>query len=110
MFDVLSFTKMPHSIVIKIWAAFIATFGGKPFKCKIDHITSYKTLLFALFLDGVIIWISYRAFLFSELSSKINKYPFNDLDSLAKTDYKYEISHAVSSKYNFNHNQTFICM
>ena len=82
---------MPYSLVIKIWAAFIANFGGNPSKCKIDHITSYKTLLFTFFLDGVIIWICYRAFLFSELSSKINKYPFSDLDTLAKSDYKYEI-------------------
>ena len=104
IFDVSFFKKMPHSVVIKIWAAFIANFGGKPFKCKIDHITSYKTLLYASFLDGVIIWICYRAFLFSELSSKINKYPFSNLDTLAKSDYKYEIitiEYIICSKYHF---------
>ena len=76
-------------MVAKIWAAFIANLGGKPFKSKIDHITSYRTILLAIFLDGVIIWISYRSFLFSELSATLNKYPFNDLDSLAKSGYKY---------------------
>ena len=87
MFDVLSFTKMPHSIVIKIWAAFIATFGGKPFKCKIDHITSYKTFLFSSILDGLVLWISYQSFLYFDLSTVIIKDPFNNLDSLANSDY-----------------------
>ena len=77
-----------YSMVVKIWVAFTANFGGKPLCSKIDHITSYKTLLFSIFLDGVIFWISYRAFLFTELSTKVNKYPFNDLDSLSKSGYK----------------------
>ena len=81
-----------YSMVVKIWVAFTANFGGKPLCSKIDHIkdhiTSYKTLLFSIFLDGVIFWISYRAFLFTELSTKIIKYPFYDLDSLSKSGYK----------------------
>ena len=77
-----------YSLVVKIWVAFTANFGGKPPYSKIDHITSYKTLLFSIFLDGVIFWISYRAFLFTELSTQLFKYPFNDLDSFSKSGYK----------------------
>ena len=70
------------------WQAFAANFGGKPLNSEIGHITSYKTLLYYLFLDGVVFWISYRAFLFTELSTKIDKYPFDDLESLSKSGYK----------------------
>ena len=75
-------------MVTKIWASFVTNFGGKPYKSKSDNISSYKTLLFTFLLDGMISWIFYRAFLTSKLSTKLNKYPFTDLNSLAKTDYK----------------------
>ena len=66
----------------------MANFGGKPYKSKTDDISSYKTILFTFLLDGLISWIFYRAFLTSKLSSKLTKYPFTDLNSLAETDYK----------------------
>ena len=76
-------------MMINIWTAVISKFGGKPSKHKIDYITSYRALLFAFLLDGVVFWATYRGFLFSALSTKHHKYPFNDLNSLAKSDYKY---------------------
>ena len=76
------------SFVTNIWQAFTANFGGKLLKYNIGYIASYKTLLFFVFLDGVVMWISYRAFLFSELSTPHFKYPFDDLDSLSKSGYK----------------------
>lgn len=76
-------------MIINIWTAVISKFGGKPLKHKIENITSYKVLLFATFLDGVVFWASYRGFLFYALSSKHPKYPFNDLNSLIESDYRY---------------------
>ena len=37
----------------------------------------------------MVCWMAYNAYLFSVLSTKVTKYPFNDLDSLSKTDYRY---------------------
>ena len=68
-------------------ASFTPNFGVSPFESKSDHITSYKALLFAFALDGLLLWISYQSFLYLELSSVITKDPFNDLDSLANSDY-----------------------
>ena len=74
-------------MVYTILASFTPNFGVKPFKSMIDHITSYKVLLFAFALDGLVLWIAYRSFLYPELSKKVTKDPFNDLDSLANLDY-----------------------
>ena len=76
-----------HSIFYKIWASVASNFGGKPFPSKIDHIASYKTLVFAFMVDGVVLWVSYQSFLYTELSTPLIKNPFNDLESLAKSDY-----------------------
>ena len=73
----------------KIWASFIPNFGGSPFESKTDHIASYKAILFAFVLDGSVLWISYQSFLYPELSTVIIKDPFNDLDSLANSDYRW---------------------
>ena len=71
----------------KIWASFTPNFGGTPFQSKADYITSYKTLIFVFMLDGLVLWASYQSFLFTELSTPLTKNPFNDLNSLAKSDY-----------------------
>ena len=63
-------------------------FSGKPCPTKISYLNSYKFLLFVSLLGAVVTWISYRAFLTSELSVEIKSYPFHDLDSLSKTDYR----------------------
>ena len=65
----------------------MANFGGRPFPLKIDILNSYKSLVFTSLLGGVIIWIFYRGQLTSKLSVKLKKYPFNDLESLSKTNY-----------------------
>ena len=75
-------------MMTKIWASFVTNFGGEPYNSKIDDISSHKILLFTFLLDGMISWIFYGAFLTSKLSTKLDKYPFTDLNSLAKTDYK----------------------
>ena len=62
-------------------------FGVTPFESKTDHLTSYKALLFVFVIDGLVLWIVYQSFLYIELSTAIMKDPFNDLDSLANSDY-----------------------
>ena len=71
----------------KIWTSFIPNFGGSPFESKTDHITSYKTALFTCILDGLVLWVSYQSFLYTELSTPLIENPFNSLDTLAKSDY-----------------------
>ena len=75
------------SILNSFWISFAMNFSGKPNTTKIDQITSYKTLVFSVLTDGVILWISYRAFVTSDLSFVLTKFPFSDLNSLSKTDY-----------------------
>ena len=68
-------------------ASFTPNFGVAPFESKADHITSYKALLFAFAIDGLVLWTSYQSFLYPKLSTVVTKDPFNDLDSLANSDY-----------------------
>ena len=72
----------------KIWASFTPNFGGTPFQSKTDYIASYKTLVFVFMLDGLVLWASYQSFLYTELSTPLIKYPFTDLNTLAKSDYR----------------------
>ena len=82
-----TYLKINESVVCKILASFTPNFGISPFESKIDHITSYKAILYAFVLDGLLLWISYQSFLYFDLSKVITKDPFNDLDSLANSDY-----------------------
>ena len=77
-------------MVYKILASFTPNFGVSPFESKTDDLTSYKVILFAFVFDGLVLWIAYQSFLYPELSKVITKDPFNDLDSLANSDYKCE--------------------
>ena len=70
-----------------LWTSMMANFGGKPMLSKIGHVNSYKSTIFLSLLAGLVVWISYRAFITSELSVIVAKYPFNDLESLSKTNY-----------------------
>ena len=69
-----------------LWVAFKANAGGKP--SSIKKITSYKIVLFDCLLVGSVVWMAYRASFTSELSVVKLKLPFNDLESLLKTDFK----------------------
>ena len=71
----------------KIWASFTPNFGGTPFQSKTDYIASYKTLVFVFMLDGLVLWVTYQSFLYTELSTPLIKNPFSDLNTLAKSDY-----------------------
>jgi hypothetical protein len=69
---------------------FSANFGGHnvaQFSNKYQPSSSYQITVFFLLLGGSIIWISYRAFLTSELSIIKKKVPFSDLEGLHKSGY-----------------------
>ena len=68
-------------------ASFTPNFGVAPFESMSDRLTSYKALLFAFVLDGLVLWISYQSYLYPKLSTIITNDPFNDLESLANSDY-----------------------
>ena len=71
----------------KIWASFVPNFGGTPLQTKTDYIASYNTLVFVFMLDGLVLWVSYQSFLYTELSRPHIKIPFSDLNTLATSDY-----------------------
>ena len=79
---------MLHSIFYKIWASFATNFGGTLSQSKADQIASYKTLVFFFMMDGLLLWATYQSVLYTDLSRPLIKNPFNDLDSLANSDYK----------------------
>ena len=69
-----------------LWVAFKANAGGKPSSVKKS--SSYKIVLFDCLLVGSVVWMAYRASFTSELSIVKLKLPFNDLESLLRTDFK----------------------
>ena len=76
-----------YSIFYKIWASFTPNFGGIPFQSNTDHIASYKTLVLVFMMDGLVLWTTYQSEMYADLSKPLIKEPFNDLDSLVKSDY-----------------------
>ena len=68
------------------WIAMKANAGGKP--SSVPKNNAYQIVLFDCLLIGIIIWIIYRAELTSKLSVVKLKMPFNDLESLYKSNYK----------------------
>ena len=78
------FTSM--NFLTNLWVALKANAGGKP--SKLQKNTVHQIVLFDCLLVGSVIWMAYRASFTSELSVTKLKLPFNDLESLSKTDYK----------------------
>ena len=72
-----------------LWTSFIAFFGGKPSTTKIDSKQSYRSIIFISLLSGLIVFVFYKGYLSAELSVRIKKFPFTDLKSLSKTDWRY---------------------
>ena len=76
----------PMIFLTNLWVALKANAGGKP--SKLQKNTVHQIVLFDSLLVGSVIWMAYRASFTSELSVTKLKLPFNDLESLSKTDYK----------------------
>ena len=70
------------------WTSFISYLGGKPTKSPVDSKESYKTVIFTSLLCGLVVWIFYRAYLTAELSDTERKYPFTDMNSLSKSNWR----------------------
>ena len=70
------------------WTSFTGFFGGKPFPTPIDSISSYKIAIVSKLLCGTVVWIAYRAGLTAELSVNHPKFPFTDMESFSKTNWR----------------------
>ena len=66
----------------------MTNFGGKTNKSKIENVSSYQTVILTTLLSGVFIWAAYRGGLVSKLAFKNVKYPFQDLQSFSKSNYR----------------------
>ena len=71
-----------------IWTCFSGFLGGKPPPTPIDKKLSHKTLIIATLLCGTVIWMAYRARLNAELAVYEKKYPFNDMETFSKTNWR----------------------
>ena len=88
---VLNFTENSITLldgICFLWTSFVANFGGKPTTTKIDKKRSYKVVVFTSLLSGVLIWISYRSMLSALFSITYRKYPFNDMESFGRTNWR----------------------
>ena len=72
-----------------VWTSFIAHLGSKPKETLIDSKKSYKVLVFISLVSGMVVWIAYKSFLKAEFAVSLKKHPFNDMESLSKTDWRY---------------------
>ena len=60
-------------------------------------------MVFAFLVDGLVLWTSYQSFLYTALSTPhFKKYPFNDLESFAKSGYMW-VSELTPFKNLWNH-------
>ena len=71
-----------------IWTSFTGFFGGRPNVTPIDSKFYYNSTIFVTLLCGTVVWISYRAGLTSELSTISKSYPFADMMSFSKTNWR----------------------
>ena len=69
-----------------LWFALKANIGGKPSTVQPNY--AHRIVLFYCLLAGSIVWMAYRASLTGELSIIKQNLPFNDMESLLKSDYK----------------------
>lgn len=75
------------------WTSYSGFLGGQPNSTPIDAKSSYRTTIIVSLLCGTVIWIAYCARLSAELSIVEKKYPFQDMDSFSKTNWRYNIPH-----------------
>ena len=88
-----------------IWSSFSGFMGGKPTPTPIDKKSSYKTMIMATLLCGTITWIAYRGHLNSELAVFRKNYPFNDMESFSKTNWRYLFHTSINLNNTCMHNK-----
>jgi hypothetical protein len=67
----------------------MANFSCKPESSLLDYVLPYRMVVFNSLVAGTVVWIGYRASLTSHLSVIKTQVPFNDMESLSKTDYRF---------------------
>ena len=72
-----------------IWTSFTAFFGGSEDYSKNIGKGSYNIVCLSSMLGGLVIWLSYNGYLTADLLAIENRYPFNDLESLSKSNWRY---------------------
>ena len=83
------FSRLKISNIFEfLWDSSTVYCGGVPSQTAIDSKKTYECIVFVSLLGGIIIWIAYQAFLTSVLAVFIKKYPFNDMHSLSKTNWR----------------------
>ena len=78
----------PMIFFTNLWVALKANIGGKPNSIRQNN--THKLVIFECLLAGSLTWMAYRGSLSASLSIIKETFPFNDLESLLKSDYKYE--------------------
>ena len=94
-----------HRLSMKIfltnlWITFKANFGGKP--GNIVKNNAYQIVIFTCLLAGSIFWIGYRSSLTAGLSIVNFDLPFDDLESLLVSNYRWLIYIGNWRIYNTN--------
>ncbi len=100
--------------LLNLWYKKKSSYGSTPFYLMLDAIGDFwmlgasyfgrvptlhtsrrkravRFLLLAAFLSGTIVFMSYRASLTAELSVKRTVVPFNNMEELLQTDYRYKV-------------------
>ena len=72
-----------------VWSAMKSIFGGKVNNSDIDSGITQSIILFIWSLCGSVIWIYYRSQITALLSISNPNKPFNDLESMANTNWRY---------------------
>ena len=72
-----------------IWTSFTGFFGGKPAATPIDSKQFYRIITVVTLLCGTLIWIYYRSRLTAELAVTFKVYPFTEMVSFSKTNWRY---------------------
>ena len=72
-----------------VWASFKAFFGGTDGHLMDTRKSSNRVVLLSSMLGGLVIWLSYNGYLTADLLAIENRYPFNDLESLSKSNWRY---------------------
>ena len=82
-------SKITLTSMTLVWSSIKSLFGGRcSGKWDPNTSTSYKLMLFMWSLFGTLIWICYRSQLTAIFSASHTTYPFQDLESLAETNWR----------------------
>ena len=73
------------------WSSLMVFFGGA-IDMSTQNVQSYKIVVVTSLFAGYVTWTNYNAFLTSELLTVKKHYPFKDLESLSRTNWRYNLN------------------